>query len=131
MGFLNAASANWNCNHRSSYCWRIIFFQRITINQINDLQAAKQRLVGLHVDADLRDGASLSLTGESLTQFQRLQADYKEVNDHRFKEIDELADDIRHDVRSVNFIKVRQEVSQLKERVAATEKKLLIIQGTL
>ncbi|WP_054725427.1 septation ring formation regulator EzrA [Paucilactobacillus hokkaidonensis] len=109
----------------------LYFFQRITINQINDLQAAKQRLVGLHVDADLRDGASLSLTGESLTQFQRLQADYKEVNDHRFKEIDELADDIRHDVRSVNFIKVRQEVSQLKERVAATEKKLLIIQGTL
>lgn len=100
----------------------LYFFQRITINQINDLQAAKQRLVGLHVDADLRDGASLSLTGESLTQFQRLQADYKEVNDHRFKEIDELADDIRHDVRGVNFIKVRQEVSQLKERVAATEK---------
>lgn len=100
----------------------LYFFQRITINQINDLQAAKQRLVGLHVDADLRDGASLSLTGESLTQFQRLQADYKEVNDHRFKEIDELADDISHDVRGVNFIKVRQEVSQLKERVAATEK---------
>lgn len=100
----------------------LYLFQRITINQINDLQAAKQRLVGLHVDANLRDGASLSLTGESLNQFQQLQADYKEVNDHRFKEIDELADDIRRDVRGVNFVKVRQEVNQLRERVSGTEK---------
>ncbi|WP_137597419.1 septation ring formation regulator EzrA [Paucilactobacillus kaifaensis] len=100
----------------------LYLFQRITINQINDLQAAKQRLVGLHVDANLRDGATLSLTGESLNQFQQLQADYKEVNDHRFKEIDELADDIRRDVRGVNFVKVRQEVNQLRERVSGTEK---------
>lgn len=100
----------------------LYLFQRITINQINDLQAAKQRLVGLHVDANLRDGANLSLTGESLQQFQRLQSDYQEVTDHRFTAIDELADSIRHDVRGVNFVKVRQEVSQLRERVATTEK---------
>lgn len=100
----------------------LYLFQRITINQVNDLQAAKQRLVGLHVDANLRDGANLSLTGESLNQFQQLQADYKEVHDHRFKEIDELADDIRRDVRGVNFVKVHQEVNQLRERVTGTEK---------
>lgn len=95
----------------------LYFFQHSTINKVNDLQALKQKLVGMHVEQKLADGAKMSLTGESLDEFKQLQADYAQVDDNLFKAIDQLADEIRLEARGINFVKVRQDLQKLESLV--------------
>lgn len=97
-------------------------FQRRTINKVNDLQALKQRLVGMHVEQKLQSGAQMSLTGESLEEFKQLQTDYEEVKTGHFDQIDRLADQIRNDVKGFNFVKVRNEIKHLEMLVEDTQK---------
>lgn len=109
----------------------LYLFQRHTINRVNDLQAHKQRLAGLHIDHEIADGAKLSLTGESLDQFNEMKQRFQKVNDQSFKQIDELADEIRNDARGVNFVITNQKLKQLSQLVTTADSETTAVKESL
>lgn len=109
----------------------LYFFQRSAINRINDLQARKQQLVERRLGQSIKDGSQLSLTGDSLDQFNELKERYQKVHDKQFPQIDELADETRNDAHGINFILTNQKINQLSELVSQAEEELKAVQSSL
>ena len=57
----------------------IFFMQRTTVKRVNDIKAKKEQLESLKVHDELVEGRKLSLTGQSLKNYQSLENDYNDV----------------------------------------------------
>jgi septation ring formation regulator len=70
------------------YVGVLIYQQRIR-KQVTALTTKKESMVAIPLTDELNLVGKLSLTGQSLAQFQQLQADYQDITENRFKRIDE------------------------------------------
>lgn len=95
----------------------LYLFQRRAINRVNELQAQKQALVAKHIEGKISDGDQLSLTGDSLEQFEKLKHDFEQVQQQLFPKIDALIEAIRSDARGINFILTNQKLAELTDLV--------------
>src|SRR5699024_9934605 len=77
----------------------------------------------------------LSLTGQSLEQYQSLQTDYADITTNRFPRIDEQLSQLLADARGVNVLQLKKDldkvtllVNQTDELVQSVQEKLASLQ---
>lgn len=99
----------------------IFFMQRTTVKRVNDIKAKKEQLESLKVHDELVEGRKLSLTGQSLKNYQSLENDYNDVKNNKFLKIDQQANLVLFEARGINFVKTRNEMVRLEEMVTGIE----------
>jgi septation ring formation regulator len=109
----------------------IFVLQRATVKKVNALLEQKEQLASLKVRDELIEGRKLSLTGESLKQYQKLETDYNDVENNKFLKIDEQANLVLFEARGINFWKTRSELERLEAMVEATEQSIRDVRGGL
>ncbi|MFT8696291.1 MAG: septation ring formation regulator EzrA [Oenococcus sicerae] len=105
-----------------------VLFQRSYARRANDIVAQKDKLAQINVQQTLLDARKLSLTGKSLHGYQRLEADYNDIENSKFLHIDQLANSVVFDSRGLNVFKTRDEFNTLDTTLKETKDKIASIQ---
>ncbi len=108
-----------------------ILFQRSFARRSNEIVDAKDKLAQINVRQALLDARKLSLTGKSLHDYQRLEADYNDIENSKFLHIDQLANSVVFDARGLNVFKTREEFNTLDATLQETQAKIKDIQDGL
>ena len=99
----------------------IFAMQRTTIKKVNVFKLRKEQLASLKVREELVEGRKLSLTGQSLKEYQNLERQFNDVKNNKFLKIDQQANLVLFEARGINFIKTRHELARLEAMVNETE----------
>ena len=62
----------------------IFAMQRTTIKKVNVFKLRKEQLASLKVREELVEGRKLSLTGQSLKEYQNLERQFNDVKNNKF-----------------------------------------------
>ena len=100
----------------------IIFVsQRLTARKVNKLIQKKAQLAEIPMRDRLVKGRQLSLTGQSLKQFQLLEAKYNHLETNEFNNIDLKANTVLFDSQGLNFLKTAQGMKSLQQQIRDAE----------
>ncbi|KAA8434067.1 septation ring formation regulator EzrA [Weissella paramesenteroides] len=100
----------------------IIFVsQRLTVRKVNKLVQKKAQLTEIPMRDRLIKGRQLSLTGQSLKQFQLLEAKYNHLEKTEFNSIDLKANTVLFDSQGLNFLKTSQGMKELQRQIREAE----------
>ncbi|MGO3623772.1 MAG: septation ring formation regulator EzrA, partial [Leuconostoc falkenbergense] len=99
----------------------IFVLQRATVKKVNELKARKAQLESLKVRNELVEARKLSLTGQSLKNYQKFESDYNDVQNNKFLKIDQQANLVLFEARGINIVKTRREIVRLQSMVDDTE----------
>lgn len=100
----------------------IIFVsQRLTARKVNKLIQKKAQLAEIPMRDRLVKGRQLSLTGQSLKQFQLLEAKYNHLETSEFNNIDLKANTVLFDSQGLNFLKTAQGMKSLQQQIRDAE----------
>ncbi|WP_204121414.1 MULTISPECIES: septation ring formation regulator EzrA [Levilactobacillus] len=112
------------------YVGVLVYQQRIR-KQVVALTTKKASMVAIPLADELKLVGQLSLTGQSLEQFQQLQADYQDITENRFKRIDQELTQLLKDSRGVNLIQLRQRLTKITLLVKQTDELVQDVQAKL
>ncbi len=107
----------------------IFAMQRTTIKKVNVFKLRKEQLASLKVREELVEGRKLSLTGQSLKEYQNLERQFNDVKNNKFLKIDQQANLVLFEARGINFIKTRHELARLEAMVNETEQTVMSEKG--
>ena len=100
----------------------IIFVsQRLTARKVAKLLQKKEQLAEIPMRDRLVKGRQLSLTGQSLKQFQLLENKYGTLETQGFNEIENQANSVLFESQGLNFVKTAQELKQLQQLIRDAE----------
>src|SRR5699024_12461751 len=100
----------------------IIFVsQRLTARKVNKLIQKKAQLAEIPMRDRLVKGRQLSLTGQSLKQFQLLEAKYNHLETNEFNNIDLKANTVLFDSQGLNFLKTARGMKSLQQQIRDAE----------
>ncbi|CAM4311960.1 septation ring formation regulator EzrA [Weissella hellenica] len=100
----------------------IIFVsQRLTARKVNKLVQKKSQLTEIPMRDRLIKGRQLSLTGQSLKQFQLLETKYNHLEKTEFNSIDLKANTVLFDSQGLNFLKTSQGMKELQRQIREAE----------
>ncbi|SCC05856.1 septation ring formation regulator EzrA [Weissella bombi] len=106
----------------------IIFVsQRLTMRKVNKLVQKKEQLTEIPMRDRLIKGRQLSLTGQSLKQFQLLEAKYNHLEKTEFNSIDLKANTVLFDSQGLNFLKTAQGMKELQNQIREAEKTIDVV----
>ncbi|WP_164511400.1 septation ring formation regulator EzrA [Levilactobacillus mulengensis] len=112
------------------YVGVLVYQQRIR-KQVVTLTTKKASMVAIPLADELKLVGQLSLTGQSLEQFQQLQADYQDITENRFKRIDQELTQLLKDSRGVNLVQLRQRLTKITLLVNQTDELVQDVQAKL
>jgi len=112
------------------YVGVLVYQQRIR-KQVVALTTKKASMVAIPLADELKLVGQLSLTGQSLEQFQQLQADYQDITENRFKRIDQELTQLLKDSRGVNLVQLRQRLTKITLLVNQTDELVQDVQAKL
>ncbi len=102
----------------SAAIYLIIFIsQRLTARKVAKLKQEKNELMEIPMRDRIVEGRQLSLTGQSLQQFEILERKYEQLEKHGFDDIEEQANQVLYDSQGINFVKAAQSLKQLQQQV--------------
>lgn len=102
----------------SATIYLIIFIsQRLTARKVAKLKQEKNELMEIPMRDRIVEGRQLSLTGQSLQQFEILERKYEQLEKHGFDDIEEQANQVLYDSQGINFVKAAQSLKQLQQQV--------------
>ena len=114
----------------AAICLIVFVSQRLTGRKVAKLQKQKEQLTGIPVRERIVQGRRLSLTGQSLKQFQLLEAKYKHLESVGFPEIEGQAATALFESQGINFVKANHEVKLLEQKIHDAEMTIdLVNQG--
>ena len=76
-------------------------------------------------------GRQLSLTGQSLKQFQLLEGKYGHLETTGFKDIEEQANAVLFESQGLNFVKTAQELKELQQQIRDAETTIEVVKQGL
>ena len=102
----------------SAAIYLIVFIsQRLTAHKVTKLKQEKDELMQIPMRNRIVEGRQLSLTGQSLQQFEILERKYEQLEKHGFADIDSQAEQVLFDSQGANFVKATQSLHQLQQQV--------------
>ncbi|RRG18165.1 septation ring formation regulator EzrA [Weissella viridescens] len=102
----------------SAAIYLIVFIsQRLTAHKVTKLKQEKDELMQIPMRDRIVEGRQLSLTGQSLQQFEILERKYEQLEKHGFADIDSQAEQVLYDSQGANFVKATQSLHQLQQQV--------------
>ncbi|MCT0956771.1 septation ring formation regulator EzrA [Weissella cibaria] len=110
----------------------IIFVsQRLTARKVAKLLRKKEKLAEIPMRDRLVKGRQLSLTGQSLKQFQLLEGKYGHLETTGFKDIEEQANTVLFESQGLNFVKTAQELKELQQQIRDAETTIEVVKQGL
>ncbi|WP_270325181.1 septation ring formation regulator EzrA [Weissella cibaria] len=110
----------------------IIFVsQRLTARKVAQLLRKKEKLAEIPMRDRLVKGRQLSLTGQSLKQFQLLEGKYGHLETTGFKDIEEQANAVLFESQGLNFVKTAQELKELQQQIRDAETTIEVVKQGL
>ena len=110
----------------------IIFVsQRLTARKVAKLLRKKEKLAEIPMRDRLVKGRQLSLTGQSLKQFQLLEGKYGHLEMTGFKDIEEQANAVLFESQGLNFVKTAQELKELQQQIRDAETTIEVVKQGL
>lgn len=100
----------------------IIFIsQRLTARKVAKILAHREELMQIPMRDRLIEGRKMSLTGQSLKQFETLEVRYGELEMKGFQTIEDQANAVLYESQGLNFVKTTQEMKKLQNEIALAE----------
>ncbi|WP_203641778.1 septation ring formation regulator EzrA [Levilactobacillus andaensis] len=112
------------------YVGVLVYQQRIR-QQVAALTAKKKTMVAIPLADEVNLVGELSLTGQSLEQYQQLQADFTDINENRFTRIDQQLAKLTEDSRGLNLVGLRRDLNKVVELVNQTDELVQSVQAKL
>ncbi|AIG65053.1 septation ring formation regulator EzrA [Weissella tructae] len=112
----------------SAAIYLIIFLaQYVTKRKVADLIVRKEKLMTIPMRDRLVKGRQMSLTGQSLRQFEILERKYVTLETEGFAEIDDLGNAVVYESRGLNFVKSAQSLRRLQNTIREAEATIDIV----
>lgn len=99
----------------------IFISQRLTARRVAKWLAHKAELAEIPMRDRLVEGRKMSLTGQTLKQFQALEDRYNKLESAGFNAIDNQANEVLYESQGLNFVKTRREMRTLQDLLANAE----------
>ncbi|GAK31622.1 septation ring formation regulator EzrA [Weissella oryzae SG25] len=99
----------------------IFISQRLTARKVAKWLAHKAELAEIPMRDRLVEGRKMSLTGQTLKQFQTLEDRYNKLESAGFNAIDNQANEVLYESQGLNFVKTRREMRTLQDLLANAE----------
>ncbi|MFC6260418.1 septation ring formation regulator EzrA [Levilactobacillus fujinensis] len=112
------------------YVGVLVYQQRIR-QQVAALTAKKETMVAIPLADEVDLVGQLSLTGQSLAQYQQLQADFTDITENRFTRIDQQLAKLTEDSRGLNLVGLRRDLTKVAELVNQTDELVQSVQAKL
>lgn len=112
------------------YVGVLVYQQRIR-QQVAALTAKKETMVAIPLADEVNLVGELSLTGQSLEQYQQLQADFTDITENRFTRIDQQLAKLTEDSRGLNLVGLRRDLNKVVELVNQTDELVQSVQAKL
>ncbi len=108
-----------------------IIFQRSFSYRTKEIVNQKNKLSKINIKKSLLECRKLNLMGKSLNNYQNLEADYSNIENSQFANINELADSVYLDAKGINIVKTRNDFNNLRNTLNETKNKISRIQKSL
>ncbi|WP_143463325.1 septation ring formation regulator EzrA [Levilactobacillus enshiensis] len=112
------------------YVGVLVYQQRIR-QQVAALTAKKETMVAIPLADEVKLVGQLSLTGQSLEQYEQLQADFTDITENRFTRIDQQLAKLTEDSRGLNLVGLRRDLNKVVELVNQTDERVQAVQEKL
>jgi len=109
----------------------VLAYQQRVRRQVATLTAKKETMVAIPLTDELELVGQLSLTGQSLEQYQQLEDDFTDITENRFTRIDEALTKLTADSRGINLVQLRQDLNKVTLLVSQTDELVQSVQAKL
>ena len=95
-------------------------FKRHKAKQIEVYQAKVNEITENSLEKELAEISKLNLSGDSLTEFEKVDKDYREIINRKLPEISELLNDLRELNQHYQFGRINHELKDVDEKLSGT-----------
>ena len=98
----------------------VYLFKRHKAKQIEVYQAKVNEITENSLEKELAEISKLNLSGDSLTEFEQVDKDYREIVNRKLPEISELLNDLRELNQHYQFGRTNHELKDVDEKLSGT-----------
>ena len=98
----------------------VYLFKRHKAKQIEVYQAKVNEITENSLEKELAEISKLNLSGDSLTEFEKVDKDYREIVNRKLPEISELLNDLRELNQHYQFGRTNHELKDVDEKLRGT-----------
>ena len=98
----------------------VYLFKRHKAKQIEVYQAKVNEITENSLEKELAEISKLNLSGDSLTEFEKVDKDYREIINRKLPEISELLNDLRELSQHYQFGRINHELKDVDEKLSGT-----------
>ena len=98
----------------------VYLFKRHKAKQIEVYQAKVNEITENSLQKELAEISKLNLSGDSLTEFEKVDKDYREIVNRKLPEISELLNDLRELNQHYQFGRTNHELKDVDEKLSGT-----------
>lgn len=98
----------------------VYLFKRHKAKQIEVYQAKVNEITENSLEKELAEISKLNLSGDSLTEFEKVDKDYREIVNRKLPEISELLNDLRELNQHYQFGRTNRELKDVDEKLSGT-----------
>lgn len=98
----------------------VYLFKRHKAKQIEVYQAKVNEITENSLEKELAEISKLNLSGDSLTEFEKVDKDYREIVNRKLPEISELLNDLRELNQHYQFGRTNHEFKDVDEKLSGT-----------
>ena len=98
----------------------VYLFKRHKAKQIEVYQAKVNEIKENSLEKELAEISKLNLSGDSLTEFEKVDKDYREIVNRKLPEISELLNDLRELNQHYQFGRTNHELKDVDEKLSGT-----------
>lgn len=98
----------------------VYLFKRHKAKQIEVYQAKVNEITENSLEKELAEISKLNLSGDSLTEFEKVDKDYREIVNRKLPEISELLNDLRELNQHYQFGRTDHELKDVDEKLSGT-----------
>jgi septation ring formation regulator len=102
----------------------VVFFQRRYSSRATEIIEEKNKFGQDNLKEKIFHARSLNLTGKSLREYLQLEADFNEIINNKFNNIDKMAEDVESSTKSLNIINTRELLKRLENEFKDVQKRL-------
>lgn len=98
----------------------VYLYKRRNAKLIDSYQEGVKHITDTSLEKEMAEISHLNLSGESLTEFEKIDKDYREIVNRKLPEVSELLNDLKELNQHYQFGRVNHELADVDEKMNAT-----------
>ena len=98
----------------------VYLYKRRNAKLIDSYQEGVKHITNTSLEKEMAEISHLNLSGESLTEFEKIDKDYREIVNRKLPEVSELLNDLKELNQHYQFGRVNHELADVDEKMNAT-----------